>query len=123
MSNYSSNRTQGKVLISNNETLAMLLKPKMYVIISLFQFIIFILEILFNSPRISQSLYELRRNQLVPLANRCSGSLRSIPNLRGLRLSSKCFLYRHRQQGNFNPEHFQAILFEVGLQGYVLERV
>ena len=83
----------------------------------------FDVEILFNSSRIPQSLHKLWGDELVSLANSCSCSIRSIQNICGVGLSPERFIYRDGEQGDKHSEHFQAILFEVGLQGYVLERV
>ena len=81
------------------------------------------IETLFDSTRLHQGLHNMWRNKLVSLENRSPRSIRPISYIGCIRLSSKCFVYSNSEQRNEHPKHIQAILFEVGLQGYVLERV
>ena len=81
------------------------------------------IETLFDSTRLHQGLHNMWRNKLVSLENRSTRSIRPISYIGCIRLSSKCFVYSNSEQRNEHPKHIQAILFEVGLQGYVLERV
>lgn len=81
------------------------------------------IETLFDSTRLHQGLHNMWRNKLVSLENCGTRSIRPISYIGCIRLSSKCFVYGNSEQRNEHPKHIQAILFEVGLQGYVLERV
>ena len=130
MSNYSPDRIEGKhfagpcldympwkVIILQPKSEASVNNSLLYIILISFT------EILLDSPRLHKGMHKLWRIELVSLENCRACAIGSVSDCRRFRLSPERLVHCHRLGRNQHSEHLQAILYEVGLQDYVLERV
>ena len=76
-------------------------------------------EVLFEPPGLHPRVQQLRRAELVPLADRGPDAERPVPDRSGVRLPKERLIRRDPEQGDDGAEHVQALLLEVGLQDYV----